>query len=180
MTDYVLETDRLRLRRPQESDVSAIYQQVNDYDIARSTLNIPYPYVPADATAFLQHVHKVWTEKSRYPFAITLKEVMNLWVLLGWEYNIVIIGGEAGYWIGKSYWGCGYMTEALKRIIQFGFEELELNRIQASHFTDNPASGRVMEKAGMRYEGILRQYVRKWDAYKDLRYMAILRDEYGG
>ena len=180
MTDYVLETDRLRLRRPQESDVSAIYQLVNDYDIARSTLNIPYPYVLADATAFLQHVNKAWAEKSRYPFAITLKESDEFMGIIGLGIHHGNNWGEAGYWIGKSYWGRGYMTEALKRIIQFGFEDLELNRIQASHFTDNPASGRVMEKAGMQFEGVLRQYIRKWDVYKDLCYMAILRGEYGG
>ena len=61
---------------------------------------------------------------------------------------------ELGYWISVPYWGKGYTTEAVKRLIQFGFEEMELNRIFASYFSNNPASGRVMEKAGLRSSDI--------------------------
>jgi ribosomal-protein-alanine N-acetyltransferase len=66
---------------------------------------------------------------------------------------------EVGYWLGKPYWGKGYMTEALKLLIRLSFEELGLNRVQATHSTQNPASGRVMTKAGMTYEATLRQYI---------------------
>jgi len=83
-----------------------------------------------------------------------------------------------GYWIGKSYWGKGYCTEAARRLIKYGFEELKLNRIFAHFMTGNPASGRVMEKAGMIYEGHLRQHVKKWDVVQDLKIYAILKDEY--
>ena len=84
---------------------------------------------------------------------------------------------ELGYWIGKPYWNQGYCTEAARAAIQFGFEQLELNRIFANHFVRNPASGRVMQKLGMVYEGRLRQHVKKWDAFEDLELYGILKDD---
>ena len=59
--------------------------------------------------------------------------------------------GELGYWIGESYWGMGYCTEAAKALIQFSFHTLGLKKIVAEHLTSNPASGKVMKKAGMRH-----------------------------
>lgn len=178
MIDYVLATERLRLRRPQKSDSGAMIQLAGDYEVARSTLNIPYPYAPEDADNYINHVASVWEEGNRFSFSILLKESDSFIGNIGLSKDERHNRGDVGYWLGKPYWGKGYMTEALKRIIQFGFQELKLNRIQASYFSDNPASGRVMEKAGMGYEGTLRQDVRKWDEYKDLSIMAILRDDY--
>ena len=83
---------------------------------------------------------------------------------------------ELGYWIGRPYWNQGYCTEAARAVLDFGFEQLGLNRIYASHFTRNPASGRVMQKLGMTHEGRLRQHVRKWDAFEDVEVYAVLRE----
>lgn len=82
---------------------------------------------------------------------------------------------ELGYWIGKPYWGQGYMTEAARAVIEFGFQQLSLNRIVAYAMTKNPASSRVMEKNGMTYEGTFPQHVRKWDDYEDLVAYGIVR-----
>ncbi len=65
--------------------------------------------------------------------------------------------GELAYWVGQTYWGKGYATEAAEAMVAFGFETLELNRIHAATLTVNPASSRVMEKAGMRLEGTMKQ-----------------------
>jgi RimJ/RimL family protein N-acetyltransferase len=83
-----------------------------------------------------------------------------------------------GYWLGVPHWNQGYMTEAARRVIQFGFEQQDLHRMVACHFTINPASGRVMVKAGMTYEGILRQHVRKAEQFFDLACYGILRSEF--
>ena len=85
---------------------------------------------------------------------------------------------ELGYWIGKPYWGQGYCTEAARATLDFGFEQLGLNRIFAHHFARNPASGRVMQKIGMTREGRLRQHVKKWDAFEDLELYGILKDHW--
>ena len=83
-----------------------------------------------------------------------------------------------GYWIGKPFWGNGYCTEAAKEVVKYGFTALGVTRIQATHFAQNPASGRVMEKIGMTYEGCLRQYYKKWGNPIDLKMYAILRAEH--
>ena len=85
---------------------------------------------------------------------------------------------EMGYWIGKPYWNNGYCTEAAEAVLRYGFTELGLNRIYAHHFGRNPASGRVMEKIGMVYEGCLRQHVQRWGVFEDLKIYAILKSEY--
>ncbi len=69
-------------------------------------------------------------------------------------------------------------TEATRAIIRFGFEALGYNRIYAYHFVGNPASGRVMQKAGMKKEGVLRQEVRKGDVFQDHAIYSILRQEW--
>ena len=76
------------------------------------------------------------------------------------------------------YWGLGYATEAAAVVVRFGFETLALNRIFAMHFSRNPASGRVLQKIGMRHEGTLRQHLKKWDEYVDLECYAILRNDF--
>jgi ribosomal-protein-alanine N-acetyltransferase len=59
--------------------------------------------------------------------------------------------GELGYWIGQPYWGMGYCTEAVRELIRFSFKNLALDKIVTEHLISNPASGKVMEKAGMRH-----------------------------
>ena len=86
--------------------------------------------------------------------------------------------GEIGYWIGVPYWNRGYATEAGIAVVEYGFRELDLNRIDAHHFGANPASGRVLEKLGMTCEGRMRQNICKWGELKDTVHYAILREEY--
>jgi RimJ/RimL family protein N-acetyltransferase len=85
---------------------------------------------------------------------------------------------ELGYWIGVPFWGRGYATEAGRAIVRFAFEEQALHRVFAQVFTRNPASARVLQKIGMRYEGILRQHLKKWDEYVDVECYGLLRDDF--
>jgi len=87
---------------------------------------------------------------------------------------------EVGYWIGKPYWNQGYCTEAVKAVLKYSFDVLKLHRIHARHFKSNPASGRVMQKSGMKYEGCLRQHFKKWGNYEDSELYGILREEFSG
>ena len=72
---------------------------------------------------------------------------------------------EAGYWIAVPYWNKGIATEALIRILEFGFEKIGLHKIFATHMVGNPSSGRVMMKAGMTKEGKLIDHFKKNDQY---------------
>ena len=85
---------------------------------------------------------------------------------------------ELGYALSREYWGRGLVPEAVRAMIAFGFEKMDLNRIEARCMVENIASARVMEKAGMTYEGTLRQREFIKGAYRDMKLYAILRSEF--
>ena len=91
--------------------------------------------------------------------------------------NVDYKSGEVGYSLGREYWNKGIMTEALREVVRFGFEDLGLNRIEAQHEVSNPASGKVMAHVGMQFEGILRQRIRNKGCYADVALYAILRGD---
>ncbi|REE82750.1 acetyltransferase (GNAT) family protein [Paenibacillus taihuensis] len=86
--------------------------------------------------------------------------------------------GEIGYWLGQSYWGNGYTTEALIQLVQFGFETIHLNRIWGAAMTKNPASSAVMLKAGLNHEGTFKHHIRKWDQFEDIHYYGLTREDF--
>lgn len=85
---------------------------------------------------------------------------------------------EIGYVLSEECWGKGYMTEAAGQIISFGFEELQLERIQARCFVENQGSERVMEKVGMSFEGIMRNAMYAKGEFHDLKMYAIVSGDY--
>ena len=174
----VLETERLRLRRLELSDSECIRQFAGASEVASTTLNIPHPYPDGAAEAFIKNTHQRAAAKDQYTFAITRKPETELIGCIGLVLESRHNKAEVGYWLGIPYWGQGYMTEALGAILHFGFDQVGLNRIFATHLTRNPASGRVMQKAGMVYEGTQRQSVPKYGIYEDLAFYAILREDY--
>lgn len=174
---HVLYTERLLLRAPEMSDTQAIETLAGAYEIARMTLNIPHPYPKGGAVKWLTQMRKNDSDTD-FSFAVTLREDNTFIGMCGIHGHDRFARAEIGYWMGVPYWGKGYMTEAARRVVQFGFEEMNLTRIQATYLTENPASRRVMEKIGMTYEGTLRSYVQKHDEDKDLGMCAIIRSEW--
>ena len=96
---------------------------------------------------------------------------------IGLEINKEDHNAELGYWLGREFWNQGYCTEAAIAMIEFGFESLGLRRIVSEHMARNPASGKVMEKAGMTREGLRRKHVRKWGVFEDVVVYGILADD---
>jgi RimJ/RimL family protein N-acetyltransferase len=86
--------------------------------------------------------------------------------------------GQLGYWIGVAYWNRGYATEAARAVVAYGFDELELHRIWAPHFASNPASGRVLQKLGMKYEGQQREHYLRFGRYQNAENYGMLRRDY--
>ena len=87
------------------------------------------------------------------------------------------LGGTVAYYLAERAWGKGYMTEVLRRVIDFAFDGLGLNRVEADHFAENPASGRVMEKAGMTKEGYARRKYCKNGVFHDAVLYGILKED---
>jgi len=166
------------------SDVDAITTQANDKRVADGTLNLPHPYKRSHAIQYINWVFEKGLTESTWAFGICLKETDTetgaspLIGIIGMEPNVRHQHGRLGYWIGHTYWNKGYTTEAVKAVIDYGFETLAFRRIYAEHFVDNPASGRVMQKAGMAYEGTHRQHYQRHGVFHDIAYYGILRDEW--
>lgn len=173
-----LETDRLILRRLELTDAPIVQQYASAREVAEMTLLIPHPYPDGSAEEFIQRTWENAKEGRDFTFAIARKDTQEFVGVVGLNANATHNRAEIGYWIGVPHWGCGYATETAQAVIAFGFDTLQLNRIFAGYFTKNPASRRVQEKAGMTFEGILRQDVLKWGEYLDHGMCAILRTEY--
>ncbi len=84
---------------------------------------------------------------------------------------------ELGYWVGKPFWGHGFATEAGRAAVAFAFDTLELKRVFASAIAENAASKRVLEKIGMRHEGVQRAHICRFGVTSDLELYGVLRGE---
>lgn len=175
-----LTTHRLVLRAFQMEDAAAVQRMAGERAIAATTCSIPHPYPDGAAEQWISGQPEAYAEGVCVTFAIALRKTGELLGAIGFNVNQKNDWAEIGYWIGQPYWGHGYATEALRALIPWTFDTFPLNRLQACHFTRNPASGRVMLKAGMRQEGILRQRVKKWGVFEDIAIYSILRPEQAG
>jgi RimJ/RimL family protein N-acetyltransferase len=173
-----LETDRLVLRPFARTDAPAVQALAGVRAIADTTLHIPHPYPEGAAAVWIATHEAAWAAGTGVTYAMTERAGHALVGAIG----LVIVPdhacAELGYWVGVSSWNRGYCTEAARALLELGFGALALHRIQSRHLTRNPASGRVMQKIGMRLEGTLRDAVRKWDRFEDLDVYAILAPDW--
>ncbi len=174
----MIETERLKLRAFTLADASEVTRLAGARDIASTTLNIPHPYSQEMAEAWIRGNRERQERGEVEAFAITRRRDGRLLGAIALTLRPEHGKAELGYWIGKSYWGHGYATEAAAAVLRHAFEALGLNKVYAHHLSRNPASGSVMRKIGMSHEGRLRQEVRKWGVAEDLERYAILREEW--
>ena len=176
----VLTTRRLVLRPFVLDDALAVQVLAGAREVADTTLHIPHPY-PAGAAEQWIATHPVtWAARTGVTYAVADAGSGGLVGAVGLTITPAHAHAELGYWLGVPYWNRGYATEAAAALVEFGFARLGLHRIQAHYLTRNPASGRVMQKLGMRSEGVSRHAVRKNDRFEDLEVYAILADEWPG
>jgi ribosomal-protein-alanine N-acetyltransferase len=173
-----LTTARLVLRQFALSDAAEVQRLAGDRAIADTTLEIPHPYEDGMAEQWIATHAPKFEAGEQVALAITLADTGRLVGAVGLAVQARFDRAEIGYWVGKPYWGRGYCTEASRAVVDWGFTELKLNRIFATHFKGNPASGRVMQKLGMTAEGLLRQHIKKWDRYEDLAIYGLVRSEW--
>jgi ribosomal-protein-alanine N-acetyltransferase len=172
-----IRTARLELRPFLPDDASRVMELAGTREIADTTLNIPHPYPEGAAEAWIATHQQAWEVGSGVTFGIVELSANAVIGAVGLTIKPEHVNGELGYWVGVPYWNSGYCTEAARAILDFAFDTLGLHRVQARHLTRNPASGRVMQKLGMRLEGIHRESVRKWDRFEDLALYAVLSSE---
>lgn len=174
----VLETSRLRLRPFELSDAQEVHRLIGDERVAKNLSLVPHPYPEGAAEEWISTHEASYGSGKRLTFAVCRKESEQLLGAMSLHPKDDQLRSEVGYWFGVPYWGKGYASEALKEILRFGFEERGLLRIQAHHFVTNPASGRVMEKAGMKFEGVLRLGAFRLGELRDAVLRAIVKPDW--
>ncbi len=174
-----IETNRLILRPFDLSDAQMVQKYAGDFSVADTTLNVPHPYQIAIAEEWISIHQEKYEKRELINYAITLKpkDVIIGCIGLG-LYNKRFDIYELGYWIGKPFWNKGICTEAAKALIKYGFEKHKIHKIIATHILRNPASGKVMKKAGMKLEGTFKEQVKKWDVWEDIISYGIIRSEW--
>ena len=171
-TSPVVETRRLILRAPAPQDAPRIAALANDLDIARMTKRMPHPFQMRDADDFVLQVASQDPRRAN-TFVIDHEDVGPIGVIGLFEGEDRV--PETGYWIGREYWGRGFATEALDAALVWASRKWKRRALVAGHFADNPASGRVLEKAGFLYTGEVRQgFSRARGAQTDTRRMVWL------
>ena len=153
-TSPVVETRRLLLRSPGPQDIPAIARLANDPDIARMTCRMPHPFGQGDAEDFVVQVAA--QDPARAATFLIEHEDQGPVGVLG-MFEDADMAPETGYWIGRPFWGRGFATEALEGALVWASKRWKRRALLAGHFADNPASGRVLEKAGFLYTGETRK-----------------------
>ncbi|MBT4034471.1 MAG: GNAT family N-acetyltransferase [Candidatus Marinimicrobia bacterium] len=169
-----LNTERLILRGFQPTDAPHIQELAGAFEVAEMTLNIPHPYLDGMAETWMSSHQSEYNSGNGVVFAMIELHSGKLVGAVGLTVTKRFNRAELGYWVGKPFWEKGYATEASKALLKYGFEVIRLNKIHASHMTQNPASGRVMQKIGMESEGVLKQHALKWDQFVDLAIYGIV------
>jgi len=174
MKQPILHTQRLTLRAHTLDDAPAIQRLCGAYEVALNTLMIPHPYPDGAAEEWIAKQQEEFDANRSVNFVIDNGEVAG-GIGLAAKGDAI---AEIGYWIGVPFWNRGYASEAAIEVVRYGFEERGLERIYAQYFSRNAASGRVLQKAGMQYEGTLRRHLKKWDEYVDLVCYGIVREDW--
>ena len=174
-----IETKRLILKPYHNTDASAVYKVINRKAVYDMTSAIPHPYPRESIEPWIDFTRKNIVYGCSYELGAFDKEAGNY---LG---NIGVVGiskrdnnAELAYFIDPNHWGMGYATEAVKGILEFGFNELKLERIVGRCMACNLASKRVMEKNGLLLEGLARHEIKKDGKYIDVFRLAILSTDY--
>ncbi|MFA9380122.1 MAG: GNAT family N-acetyltransferase [Acetanaerobacterium sp.] len=173
-----IESERLILRRFLLGDAPAVFYNWTN-DSAVSLYMRWQPHIDADKTReMIERWISQYSNPSFYQWGIELREDHTLVGAIGlFTVNENDCCADVGYCVGRRYWGRGIAAEALSAVLYFAFAREGYNRVEAYHAANNPASGRVMEKAGMRYEGFARAKYRSNRAFEDSRMYAVLRDD---
>ncbi len=173
-----LETPRLILRRAQAEDTEAMFVNwASDPEVTRYLTWPTHESVDTTHTVLESWIAE-YEKPNYYQWMIVLRDLGDpIGTISVVHHKDAIASAEIGYCIGKNWWNKGIMTEALQAVADFLFDEVGINRIEACHAVNNPGSGRVMEKCGMRLEGIHRAAGRSNQGICDLAVYAILKTD---
>ena len=180
-TQYlILPVDKagVRLRRLRHEDADSLVRHGDNPNVALNLQDrFPSPYTREDAYRFIEYAKSATLESI---FGIEVKgEVSGVGSLLFKE-DVFSVSAELGYWLSEAHWGKGIMTEVVKSLTRHAFQHLHKERVYANVYDYNPASRRVLEKAGFTLEGRARNAARKNDRLMDVWTYGTIRKEFLG
>ena len=170
-----IETERLTLRRFVIGDAEVMYNSwANDGKVTRYMTWQPHKDVD-ETKGILQQWIDDYSKENTYHWGICLNDG-ELIGSIGMYTSDTDYSASIGYCIGQKWWSKGYVSEALKAVLDYMFTNTDIVRIGAYHAVENPASGKVMEKAGMAYEGCSRQSFKNSHGFHDSNLYGIVRE----
>lgn len=174
-----LETERIILRRFTIEDADAMFNNwTSDEEISRY-MRWSFNHQVEETRETINSWLKLYRKDSFYLWGIVLKETNELAGSISlFTVNEFDDCGDVGYCIGKAFWGNGLASHALQTVIEYAFIALGFNRVEAYHAVKNPASGKVMLNAGMKFEGFAKQKYKSNLGYEDCDMFAIIREDF--
>lgn len=173
-----LASDRLVMQKMTEADVDDMYAYTSDADLLA---HLPLNVTPtrAEAQAAIRGFLDMYHARRVAPWGITIRESGRHIGICGFEsWNPVTDRAEIGFLVAREFWRQGYASEAARRVMRFGFEKMNLNRVEARVKPDNEPSRLLLRKLGMKYEGLMREHSWWRGEYHDLELYAILKREF--
>lgn len=168
-------TERLLLRPLLPADAKDVQRLAGDEAISRDALNIPHPFEDGMAEAWVSGLGE-----DSAVFAVTLKSSGRFIGVAGLTAHKKDLKAEIAYWVGREFWGGGFASEAARAVLDYGFTEMNLNRIFGNCLSRNAGSARVMQKIGMKKEGTLVQDALHRGVFEDVDCYGLIRRDYEG
>ncbi|MDN3581740.1 GNAT family N-acetyltransferase [Mucilaginibacter flavus] len=166
------------LRELRLEDAAALQKQADNPRIACFLFDrFPSPYTLTDAIDFIR---LRMADEIQTKFAIVINDELAGVIGIDFREDIYRKAPLIGYWLGEQYWGEGIMTKAVKLVVDYAFTNLDIERLQAGILGNNPASMRVLEKAGFKKEGILRNGIVKKSVILDEHVYGITKSDWAG
>ena len=174
----VIRSERLHLRKLTMKDAQDIFEYSKDPLVAEHVLWDAHTSV-SESKGYIRWMIRKYRFGEPSSWGIALNDTDKVIGTIGFMWiQPENSAAEVGYSLSRKEWNKGYMTEALNALLRYGFAEMKLNRIEAMHETSNPASGAVMRKCGMKFEGTMRSKLINKGKYVDVDIYAILRREF--
>jgi len=160
------------------SDAQDIFDYASDFEVSKTTNWSPHTSIE-DSKIYVKSMLKRYSYNQASEWGIVLKKTGKIIGTCGFTtWFPTHYKGEIGYSLAQKFWNLGLTTEAVRIVIEFGFNTIKLNRIEARCRLDNPASERVMQKAGMKFEGIQRDIMFVKKRFTSLKVYSILESDF--
>jgi [ribosomal protein S5]-alanine N-acetyltransferase len=170
-----IKTKKFTLRPFRMSDAQSVQKHVNEKAIIRNLSNLPYPYALKDAKEWLNRKGQQYRQKEPDEIVFAIEIYSEAAGSIGIHKIVRGHKAEIGYWLGRKYWDGGIMTDAVKKVVEFGFKDLKLRRVSAIVYSFNKGSMRVLEKNGFKFEGVAKKDIKKNDKFIDAHVFAKVR-----